>query len=104
MLVRPFIPNRHAFFAQVANVGVPREKPEELMDDGAGVHLFRRQKWKPCAEVEAHLIAENGQGAGPGAIVLAQSVIAHVAHEIEIGTHGGSPEGGRTLITRGPAR
>ena len=59
------------------------------MDDGAGVHLFRRQKWKPCAEVETHLIAENGQGAGPGAIVLAQSVIAHVAHEIEIGTHGG---------------
>ena len=58
------------------------------MDDGAGVHLFGGQKGKTRAEVEAHLIAEHGQGAGPGAIVLAQSVIAHVAHEIEVGTHG----------------
>ncbi len=44
---------------------------------------------KPARQVEAHLVAEHRQRAGPGAVVLAVAVLAHVAHELEIGLHRG---------------
>ena len=42
---------------------------------------------KPAAQIEAHLIAEDAQGAGAGAVVLARAVLAYVAQEIEILPH-----------------
>ncbi len=39
---------------------------------------------KAPREIEAHLVAEHRQRAGAGAVVLAVTVVAHVAHEIEV--------------------
>ena len=51
------------------------------------VHLLGRKQREARAEIEAHLIAEHRQRAGAGAVALAMTVVAHVAHEIEVGLH-----------------
>ena len=39
-------------------------------------------------EVEAHLVAEYGTGAGAGAVGFVGAVAEDVLHEVEIGLHG----------------
>ena len=57
------------------------------MNDRLGVQLLGREQRKSGAEVEAHLVAEDRQRSGARTIVLALTVVAHVAHEIEVFAH-----------------
>ena len=42
---------------------------------------------KPCAEIEAHLMAEHRQRAGAGAVALFHAVGEHMFHQVEILPH-----------------
>src|SRR5438309_1233854 len=76
--IGPFVPDGHAIGAKVRDVGASLEEPEELVDYALHVDLLGREEREALGEVETHLVAEDGEGARAGAIVLARAVIAHV--------------------------
>ncbi len=43
---------------------------------------------KPAREVEAHLVAEDAAGAGPGAVALDGAVVEDALEEVEVLLHG----------------
>ncbi len=53
------------------------------MDDGLQVHLLGGHQRKAFLQIEAHLVAEHGQGAGAGAVGFMGAVLFHMAHEVE---------------------
>jgi hypothetical protein len=59
------------------------------VDDGAGVELLGGEQREAFGQIEAHLPAEDREGAGAGAVVLAVAAFRHVAHEFEVLSHGG---------------
>ena len=73
------------------DVGVAAQEPEQLVDDRAGVWSFLVvSSGKPCGEVEAHLVAEDAQRAGAGAVALLDAVLQDVPEEVQILPHGGA--------------
>ena len=51
------------------------------------MQLLRRDERKALAEIEAHLMAEDGNRAGSGPVVLADALVQDAADEIVIGLH-----------------
>ena len=78
VLVGPFVPDAHTVVVQVLDVGIPRNEPEEFVDNGTEVHFLGGQQGKALAEVEAHLVAEYALGAYAGAVALDDAVLADV--------------------------
>jgi len=74
VFIGPFVPNGDAVFAERADVGVSPEEPEEFVDDRAEVEFFGGEEGKGVAEIEAFLRAENGKGAGAGAVGFGSAV------------------------------
>ena len=91
---RPFVPDGHAVFAQVADIGIAREKPQQLVDDGAEVELLRGEQRKARAKIEARLRAEDRVGAGAGAVGFEASVVEDEAEQIVVGAHERREHGG----------
>ena len=89
VLVRPLVPDGHAVLSQIAHVGVAGDKPQQFVNDRLGVQLLGREERKSGTEVEAHLVAEDRQRPRTRAVVLALTVVAHMAHEIEVLAHRG---------------
>ena len=85
--VGPFVPDRDSGLLQRPHVRLAAQEPEELVDDGLRVHLLRRQQREAFGQREAHLVAEHGERAGAGAIVLAVAAVADMPHEIEVLAH-----------------
>ena len=73
------------------DVGVAAQEPQQFDDDRAQVQLLGRQQRKAVGEVEAHLRAEQRQGAGPGAVLLLDALVEDPLHEVEILAHGRAP-------------
>ena len=88
LLIGPFVPDGYAMVAQILDIGVAAQEPQQLMDDGAQMQLLGGDQRKTAREIEAHLMAEDRKRAGSGAVVLADAVVAHMAHEVEILLHG----------------
>ena len=72
--VGPFVPDRDAVGLEVGDVRLAAQEPQELVHDRLRVHLLGREQREPARQVEAHLVAEHGQRAGAGAVVLAVPV------------------------------
>jgi hypothetical protein len=53
------------------------------------VELLGGEQREAFGQIEAHLPAEDREGAGAGAVVLAVAAFRHVAHEFEVLSHGG---------------
>ena len=68
--VGPLVPDGNAVLLEPADIGIAAEEPEELVDDGFQVEFLGRQEGKGVAEAEAGLGAEDGIGAGAGAVGL----------------------------------
>jgi hypothetical protein len=51
------------------------------------VKLLGSQQRKPVGEVEAHLRPEPRQGSGSGPVLLLDSMVENLLHEIEILAH-----------------
>lgn len=61
------------------------------------MELFRCQQREPLGEVEAHLRAEQREGAGAGAVHLLDALVENLLHEVEILAH-------RPNLSRGGTR
>jgi hypothetical protein len=68
------------------------------------VELLGGEQRKAFGQIEAHLPAEDREGAGAGAVVLAVAAFRHVAHEFEVLSHGGPGAEKRPDFNRSPAR
>src|SRR3546814_6170287 len=82
-VVGPFVPDAHAMALQVGDVGVPREEPQQFMDDRLEMQLLGGQQREALGEVEAHLVAEQALGAGAGAVALVDALVANPAQEVD---------------------
>ena len=87
--VRPLVPDGHAVLVERADVGVAGEEPEQLVDDRAEVQLLGGQQREALGEVEAHLVAEDRERAGAGAVGLRGAVVQDVLEQVQVGPHGG---------------
>ena len=54
------------------------------------MELLRRDERKAFRQIEAHLVAEDGAGAGTRAVGLVDPVLVYIAHQglVLIGDHG----------------
>src|SRR5690606_2271177 len=67
-LVRPLVPDRDPIAAQILDVRVAGQEPQQLVNDRAQMQLLRRQQRKAFAEVEAHLMTEHAERSRAGAV------------------------------------
>jgi hypothetical protein len=81
------VPDRDAVLLQVRDVRGAGEEPDQLMDDRFQVQLLRRHQGEPVLQVEAHLVAEHGPGAGAGAVRFDRAMLQHMAHQVVVLTH-----------------
>ena len=85
--VRPLVPDPHAVLAQVGDVGVAAQEPEQLVDDRADVELLGGEEGKALPQVEPELVAEHAARAHAGTVGLVDAVLQDVAQEIEVSLH-----------------
>src|SRR3989442_1075424 len=83
-LVGPFVPDRDAALLEPFHVGVAAQEPQQLVDDGFEVQLFRRQEREALVQREAQLPAEQRERAGAGAVGLARAMVEHLRQQIEV--------------------
>ena len=82
VLARPLVPNRDAALAQPVVVAGPGEKPQQLLNDGAQVHLLGGDQRKALVQVKPHLVAKHALGARARAVPFGHALRVHMAHEI----------------------
>ena len=73
---------------EIAGVRIARQEPEKLVNDRLHMQLLGRHKREALGEVKAHLMAEQAQRSGPGAVAAPDATVAHEAQKIEISLHG----------------
>ena len=86
--VGPLVPDRDAAVLQPLHVGVAAEEPQQLGEDRPGVDLLGGDQREAGGQVEAHLVAEDGAGAGAGPIALLDPLVEDPVEEIEVDLHG----------------
>ena len=65
----------------------PARNHKQLVDDRAQVELFGGQSREAITKIEAHLVPEDAQRPGAGAVVLGGSVLQDMIEKIEILLH-----------------
>jgi len=93
--VTPLVPDRDAVLAQVGDVGVAAQEPEQLVDDRAQVQLLGGDQRESLREVEAHLVAEDAARPGAGAIAAHGAALEDQPQEVVVLAHGGTRIVGR---------
>ncbi len=73
--VGPLVPDGHAAFLQPLHVRLTAQEPEQLVEDALHVQLLRREQREGIAQREPRLRAEDGVGAGAGAIGLVLALV-----------------------------
>ena len=91
VLVRPFVPDADPMLAQVADVGIAAQKPQQFVDDRLEMQLLGGYRREAFAQVEAHLMAENAERARAGTIALAGALLPDPAQEFEVLLHRTAP-------------
>src|SRR5690606_37820291 len=81
------VPDRDLVLAQVGDVGLAFQEPQQLVHDRAQVQLLRGHQRETLAQVETQLPAEHAARAGAGAVVLVGAVLEHVAQQVEVLAH-----------------
>jgi len=87
--IRPFVPDGHAMVVEPFDIRVAAQKPEQFVNDGLRVDLFRGEQRKRIAQWAADLRAENGKRARAGSVGLELSMFEHVPEQIEVLNHRG---------------
>jgi hypothetical protein len=77
--------------AQVRDVRLAAEEPQQFVDHGLQVHFLGGHERKALPQVEAHLVPEHGERAGAGAVGLAGAVLAHMAQQRVVLLHDAQP-------------
>ncbi len=86
--VGPLVPDADAALLQPADVGRALQEPQQLHDHRPDVHLLGGDQREPLGQVEPHLVAEDAQGAGAGAVGLDRPGPQDAIHQIEVLLHG----------------
>ena len=86
--IGPLVPDRDAVLLEVADVGVPLEEPEQLVDDGAEVELLGGEQRKALPQVKALLRTKDRERSRAGAIFFPGPLIEDQAEETVIRKHG----------------
>ncbi len=68
IFIGPFIPDTHAIFLEIADVGIARQKPQKFMNDGFHMQFLGGEDGKALRQIETHLMAENTVSADAGAV------------------------------------
>ena len=79
VFIGPLVPDGDSMVAQVAYVRFSLKKPQQFVDDGLEMQFLGGQRRERPAQVEAHLVAEDTQRAGAGAVRFRCALVAHVA-------------------------
>ena len=58
VFIGPFVPDAHAIFLQITDIGVALQKPQQLVNDRAQMAFFGGDQREALGKVEAHLVAE----------------------------------------------
>jgi len=72
---------------EVLNIRVTAQEPEQLVNDGFKVQLFRGEHGKTPAQIEPCLRPKHGIRAGSGAVSLELSVFEDMPQQIEVLNH-----------------
>ena len=77
---RPIIPNSDSVLAEVANVGVARNEPNQLVQNALEVQLFSRHHREALGQIKAHLVAKHTAGSGACAVGFVDALAEHAVH------------------------
>ena len=72
----------HLLFLKGLHPGVAVNEPQELVDNGAQMQLLCGQEGKALLNIEAHLMAEDADGARAGAVVSGFAFVSVVVQLI----------------------
>ena len=86
-LVGPFVPDAHAVFVEIFDVGVAGQEPQQFVHDRFQVQLLGGEQREAVVERKAHLMAEHRQRAGAGAVALLRAVAQNAFHQVEVLAH-----------------
>jgi len=89
VFVRPFVPDRYAVIIEPFDVRVAAQKPEQLVENGFRMNLFRGEQRKRIAQRTADLRAEQRISSRAGAVGFELSVFENVPEQIEVLNHRG---------------
>eukprot|EP00411_Alexandrium_monilatum_P097620 CAMPEP_0175802222 /NCGR_PEP_ID=MMETSP0097-20121207/87931_1 /TAXON_ID=311494 /ORGANISM="Alexandrium monilatum, Strain CCMP3105" /LENGTH=525 /DNA_ID=CAMNT_0017113555 /DNA_START=193 /DNA_END=1767 /DNA_ORIENTATION=- len=78
------VPDLHPPLGQVLRVRVPPDEPEKLLDDSAPEGALRGQQGEAPPEVEAHLPAEDREGAHARAVVHGHALLDDLPDGLEV--------------------
>src|ERR1044071_7367829 len=84
VLIGPLVPDGYAMLVQVPHIGRTLQEPEQLVNDRLDVQLLGGDERETFAEIKAHLVPEDAERTGIGAVVLADAGLANAGEEIEI--------------------
>ena len=91
-------------FRPLPTLHVTAQKPEQFVNNGLEVQFFRGETREAVGQVEAHLVAKDGQGAGARAVLLFGPFVENVLDEVEVLSHTVLNEGRyRVALQRGRA-
>nr|AIA11674.1 Unknown Function [uncultured bacterium] len=85
--VGPLVPDVDPMLAQVLDVRLALQEPEQLVDDRLEVQLLGRQEREAGAQVEAHLMTEDGERPGARAVLLVHPPVQDLFHQIQVLPH-----------------
>ena len=89
ILVRPFVPDRHAVLVEIFDVGIAAQEPEQFVNDGFGMDFLGGEQREMAPQVKPRLRAEHGIRAGARAVGLELSALQNVPQQIEVLNHRG---------------
>ena len=78
----PLVPDAYAMLLQVLHVGVALQEPEQFVDDGFQMELLGGEAGEAVVQMEAHLMAEDTDGARSGAVALFDPFGQHAVEQV----------------------
>ena len=81
LLVGPFIPDADSMLVEVLDLCASGKKPQQFINHRAKMYLFGGEQGKPFLEIKPHLVSEDTESSGAGAVVLLDAMIEDVLEQ-----------------------
>ena len=87
VLARPIVPQVAAVFVQPFGVVFAAQEPQHFEEGPSVIGLLDRHQWERLAQVERHVVVEDGQGALAGAVVTLLTFVQDAQAEFDVLFH-----------------